>query len=304
MQLALFGLGRMGLQIARRLHKNNFGVLAWNRSNSPRQEFASFGGKTFATIEETVSALQDEPRIFWLMLPNDTVEEFLFNSTHGLARLFRPGDIVVDGGNSFYKDSMRRAKALQEQGVHFFDCGTSGGVWGQQRGFALMVGGPQEHWPHLEPIIKALSSGSNYGLVGHNGAGHFVKMIHNGIEYGMMEAIAEGYSILQASSFNLDLAQVTKIYQQGSVVTSWLIDLMADIFAKEDIAGTKGLVVGTGEGEWTVKTAQELGLDARVIADALQVRTESAQTENQDLFRNKILALLRKQFGGHAVEKK
>jgi 6-phosphogluconate dehydrogenase len=301
-QLAVFGLGRMGLQIARRLHNNGFEVLAWNRGAGPRQEFAAAGGKVFATEEDTVKAMTGEPRIFWVMLPNEIMDEFILNEATGLARFLKPGDIVVDGSNSFYKDSMRRAEILRAKGIHFFDCGTSGGVWGERRGFALMAGGPKEQWPQIEPIVKALSSGSNYGLVGPNGAGIFTKMVHNGIEYGMMEAIAEGYAVLEASPFKLDLGQVTKIYQEGSVITSWLIDLMANIFAGEGVAGTKGLVAATGEGEWTVKTAHELGVDVRVIEDALKVRSESQDPKNQDLFRNKILALLRKQFGGHAIQ--
>jgi 6-phosphogluconate dehydrogenase len=293
----------MGMQIARRLQKNNFEVLAWNRSEGARQEFAAGGGQAFETVGQAAAALTGQPRIFWVMLPQDSTDDFLFDESSGLARLLETGDIVIDGSNSFYKDSIKRAQRLGEQGVHFFDCGTSGGVWGEQRGFALMAGGPKEQWPHIEPIIQTLSSGDNYGLVGPHGAGIFTKMVHNGIEYGMMEAIAEGYSVLEASPFKLDLGRVTKIYQQGSVVTSWLIDLMADIFAREDISGTKGLVVGTGEGQWTVDTAKELGVDVRVIEAALQVRAESQQPENQQLFRNKLLALLRKQFGGHAVEK-
>ncbi len=321
MQIAIFGLGRMGMQIAKRLHKNDFEVLAWNRSEAPREEFEKFitdqstsplipplarggeggvGSKIFANITDTVLALTGQPRIFWLMLPHNIIDDFL----NDLGPHFKEGDIVIDGGNSFYKDSIRRAEQLSKKGIHYFDCGTSGGVWGEENGFALMVGGPVDQWRHIEPIMKTLSGGDNYGLVGKNGAGHFVKMVHNGVEYGMMEAIAEGYSVLEASPFKLDLAQVTKIYQQGSVVRSWLVDLMADIFAKENISATNGIVKATGEGEWTVKTAEELGLDVRVIRDALEVRRESEIPENQNLFRNKILALLRKQFGGHGIEKK
>ncbi|MCC7356729.1 MAG: decarboxylating 6-phosphogluconate dehydrogenase [Candidatus Doudnabacteria bacterium] len=303
MQLALFGLGKMGMQIAKRLHKNGFEVLAWNRSPEPRQAFVEFGGKAFETEKEVIDALTDSPRVFWIMLPNDVVEEFIF-ADHGLQQYLREGDIVIDGGNSFYKDSVRRANTLREKGIHYFDSGTSGGVWGEKNGFALMVGGPANIWPTVEPIFKTLSSGSNYGLVGDSGAGHFVKMVHNGIEYGMMEAIAEGYSVMHASPFKVDLPQVTKIYQEGSVVRSWLIDLMANIFANEDIENTTGLVRATGEGEWTINAGKELGVDVRVIEASLQVRRESEQPENQDQFRNKILALLRKQFGGHAVNKK
>ncbi|HVY68044.1 MAG TPA: decarboxylating 6-phosphogluconate dehydrogenase [Patescibacteria group bacterium] len=301
MQIAIFGLGRMGGQIARRLHKNGFTVLAWNRSEGPRQEVAAAGVQAFAAIPELVGKMDQEPRVFWLMLPQAIVDEFLNGQ---LGPHLRAGDIVVDGGNSFYKDSMRRAAELEKKGVHFFDCGTSGGVWGEENGFALMVGGPKEQWPQVEKIFQVLSSGHNYGLVGKNGAGHFVKMVHNGIEYGMMEAIAEGYGVMQASEFGLDLGQVTGIYQEGSVVRSWLIDLTRNIFEQEDVAGTSGVIAATGEGEWTVNAGKELGVDVRVIEDALQVRRESEQPENRNKFSNKIVALLRKQFGGHGVQSK
>ena len=166
-----------------------------------------------------------------------------------------------------------------------------------------MVGGPKEQWGIIEPAMKALSSGENYGLVGPSGAGHFVKMVHNGIEYGMMEAIAEGYAVMQVSPFGLNLAQVSKIYQKGSVISSWLIDLTRNIFEKEDVGGTSGLIASTGEGEWTVNAGKELGVDVRVIEDALKVRKESADAKNQQKFSNKIVALLRKQFGGHGITK-
>jgi 6-phosphogluconate dehydrogenase len=301
MQIAIFGLGKMGSQIARRLQKQQFEVLAWNRSVEPREEVAKAGVKAFAEIDRLIEKLTDQPRIFWLMLPHKIVDDFLQNQ---LGPHLKAGDIVIDGGNSFYKDSIRRANELGAKGAVFYDCGTSGGVWGEKNGFALMVGGPKEQWPLIEPVMKALSSGQNYGLVGRNGAGHFVKMVHNGIEYGMMESVAEGYGILEASDFNLDLAQVTKIYQEGSVVRSWLIDLARNIFENEDVEGTSGVIEATGEGEWTVNAAKELGVDARVISDALEVRRESSDPKNQTKFSNKIVALLRKQFGGHGVQKK
>lgn len=289
------------MQIARRLQKSGVEVLAWNRSEEPRLEAAQSGIKTFSDIGELSQTLKGQPRIFWLMLPQNIVDEFLRDH---LGKYLKPSDIVIDGGNSFYKDSIRRAEELGKKGVHFFDCGTSGGVWGEENGFALMVGGPKEQWPAVEPIFKILSSGENYGLVGKNGAGHFVKMVHNGIEYGMMEAIAEGYGVLKASNFNLDLAQVTKIYQEGSVIRSWLIDLARNIFEREDIESTSGIIDATGEGEWTINAAKELGVDARVIEDAFKVRQESRSEKNQQKFSNKIVALLRRQFGGHDIVKK
>ena len=288
------------MQIAKRLHKNNFSVLAWNRGEEARQEFEAFGGKSFAEIPQLVGEMKEPQRIFWLMLPHEIVEDFLQNQ---LAQHIKAGDIVIDGGNSFYKESVRRGKDFAAKGIYFFDVGTSGGVWGFENGFALMAGGPKEQWPVIEPIIKTLSSGENYGLVGSNGAGHFVKMVHNGIEYGMMEAIGEGYAVLEASELKPDLKQVTKIYQQGTVVRSWLIDLVADIFEKEDVAGTKGEIGSNGEGEWTVNTGKELGVDVRVLEGSVNVRKESVDPKNHQKYSNKIVALLRKQFGGHAIKK-
>lgn len=298
MQIAIFGLGRMGMQIAKRLHVNKFEVCAWNRSLEPRTEFTDFGGRSFETVEAAVNAVTQVQRIFWVMLPNDTVESFIFEQ---LMPYLRAGDIIIDGGNSFYKDSVRRAGLLAEKNIIYYDCGTSGGVWGLERGFAIMVGGPRENWVTVEPIFKTLSSGDNYALLGKNGAGHFVKMVHNGIEYGMMEAIAEGYAVMEASEFNLNFKDVTRVYQKGSVISSWLIDLTKNIFENENIEATSGKIDSTGEGEWTINTAKELGVDVRVIEDSFKVRQESKEPENQNKFSNKIVALLRKQFGGHKV---
>jgi len=292
----------MGIQIAKRLHKNGFKVFGWNRSAGPVDELKKFGGWGSSDLTETVGQFTGQ-RIFWVMLPHEITHEFIFGEG-GIASFLKPGDIVIDGGNTFFKESMENAKKLNEKGIIFYDCGTSGGIWGFDNGFALMVGGPKEKWPTVEPIIKALSAGENYGLVGPNGAGHFVKMVHNGIEYGMMEAIGEGYGILEASELKPDLKQVTKIYQQGTVVRSWLIDLVADIYDKEDIAGTKGEIGSNGEGEWTVKIGKELGVEVRVLEDSVNVRKESMDPKNQQQYSNKIVALLRKQFGGHAIAKK
>ena len=288
------------MQIAKRLQKNGFEVLAWNRSEEPRKEAEGFGIKTFAETPALIAEMKQQPRVFWLMLPHDIVHEFIFGDA-GLKNHLKEGDIVIDGGNSHYKDSIKNALQLKAHGVHFFDCGTSGGIWGFDNGFALMVGGPKEQWPVIEPIIKTLSAGENYGLVGENGAGHFVKMVHNGIEYGMMEAIGEGYAVMEASHFNLDLKQVTKIYQEGTVIRSWLIDLTKNIFEHEHLDLTKGEIAASGEGLWTVEAARELGIDVRVIEDSLKVREESHKPENQNKFSNKIVALLRKQFGGHGI---
>ncbi|MDO8510178.1 MAG: decarboxylating 6-phosphogluconate dehydrogenase [bacterium] len=301
--LALFGLGRMGGQIARRLHNHKYRIYAWNRSELPVIEFKKFGGFSSQEIGEVVGKLRGDSRIFWLMLPHRLVDEFIAGKDH-LGPHLRTGDIVIDGGNSFYKDSIRRAAELGKRGIAFYDCGTSGGVFGEENGFSLMVGGPKEEWPRIEPLMKTLSQGDNYALLGKNGAGHFAKMVHNGIEYGMMEAIAEGYAVLEASGFDFDLLGVTTVYQKGSVIRSWLIDLCKNIFEYEDLETISGRIDSTGEGEWTVAVAEELGVDVRVIKDALLVRKESGDKINQQKFSNKIVALMRKQFGGHAVHHK
>ncbi|MBU6370944.1 MAG: decarboxylating 6-phosphogluconate dehydrogenase [Patescibacteria group bacterium] len=298
--MTVFGLGRMGGQIVRRLYANGFSVAGWNRSQAHVDEVKKSGAFATTDLAGAVAFLSDSPRIFWIMLPHEIVDDFLFGAEH-LGKFLKTGDIVIDGGNSFYKDSMARAEKLANIGVHFFDCGTSGGVWGEANGFALMVGGEKKIWPAIESVIRALSSGDNYAYLGKAGAGHFTKMVHNGIEYGMMEAIAEGYGILHASDFGLDLSDVTRVYRKGSVVRSWLVDLCSDIFKEDDIANTKGLIDSTGEGEWTAKTAKELGVDARVIADAVAVRAESKEKKNQEKFSNRLVALMRKHFGGHAI---
>jgi 6-phosphogluconate dehydrogenase len=297
--ITIFGLGRMGGQIARRLYKKGFTVYAWNRSEEPVKELKK--KKIWATqsVEEAVKK-SGKNRVFWIMLPHAIVDGFI-SPTGELGKFLKKGDVVIDGGNSFYKDTIRRARAMEEKGVFYFDCGTSGGVWGEKEGFALMVGGPKKKWKAIEPFMKALSAGDNYAYLGKSGAGHFTKMVHNGIEYGMMEAIGEGYAVMKASDFNLNLRDVTRVYQKGSVVRSWLIDLVRNIFEDEDVEGTSGKIDATGEGEWTVLAGKELGVDVRVIEDSLAVRRESADPKNQDKFSNKIVALLRKQFGGHKI---
>jgi 6-phosphogluconate dehydrogenase len=300
-QLTIFGLGRMGAQIARRLHKKGFKVLAWNRSPEPVKEIKKAGIFGTSDLAEVIEKSKNSnPRIFWVMLPHAIVDDFIFGQEH-LGQYLRKGDIVIDGGNSFYKESVRRAELLKKKGIYFFDSGTSGGVWGEKNGFALMIGGAKEKWKIVEPIFKALSAGDNYAYLGKAGAGHFTKMVHNGIEYGMMEAIGEGYAVLDASPFKLNLKDVTRVYQQGSVVRSWLIDLCRNIFEQEDVKNTSGKIDANGEGEWTVNTGKELGIDVRVIEDSVNVRRESIDPEKQKKYSNKIVALLRKQFGGHAI---
>jgi len=300
--VTIFGLGKMGAQIARRLHKNKFKVITWNRGEDKIKEIKK--NKIFGTtsLEEVMVKSRAEKSIYWIMIPHDTVDEFIFGES-GIGKYLKKGDIVIDGGNSFYKETIARSDKLLKKGIYYFDSGTSGGVWGEKNGFALMVGGPKQKWNMVEPIFKTLSSGDNYAYLGKSGSGHFTKMVHNGIEYGMMEAIGEGYAVLDASPFKLNLKDVTRVYQTGSVVRSWLIDLCRNIFETENIKKTNGFINATGEGEWTVKTAKEFGVDVRVIEDSLKVRNESKDPKNHNKFSNKIVSLLRKQFGGHAVTK-
>ena len=302
--ITIFGLGRMGSQIAIRLHKKKFKVFGWNKTTDLLGRVRRAGIFVSTEIKQLITSyLPVKNRIFWVMIPQNAVDDFILGE-EGLGGFLKKGDIVIDGGNSFYKDSIRRAKILKEKGVSFFDCGTSGGVWGENKGFSLMVGGPKSKWPIIKPFIKALSGGDNYAYLGDSGAGHFAKMVHNGIEYGMMEAIGEGYAVLEASPYKFNLADVTKVYQKGSVIRSWLIDLCRDIFENENVEKTLGKIDATGEGEWTIKVAKELGVDVRVISDSLEVRKESNNPKNQNKFSNKIVALLRKKFGGHKIFKK
>lgn len=303
--IGVLGLGKMGMQIARRLQTKGFKVVGWNRSEGPREAFKKTGGEVAAESGELVKKLAS-PRILWFMLPaGDLLDEMLLDQT-GLASSLAKGDIVIDGGNSFYEDTIRRGKQLAKLGIHFFDCGTSGGIWGEKNGFSLMVGGPAPVWPVVKPIFAALAAGNgkNYGLVGKNGAGHFVKMVHNGIEYGMMEAIGEGLAVLNASEFELNLPQIAQIWSKGAVISSWLMELAKNALEEEKLEQVVGYIHHTGEGEWTIKTAKKLGIDIRVIEDAFKIRQESTDPKNQQKFSNKLVALLRKQFGGHEVKYK
>ena len=303
MTIGIIGLGKMGMQIARRLHRKGHKVIAWNRSVAPRKKYQRFGGKTAESVPALVARLP-QSRIVWTMLPAGAATESVMFGEAGLYSLLRRGDIIIDGANENYKTTIRRAKRFSRKGIVMFDAGTSGGIHGEKNGFSIMVGGPRRVWPKIKPVIRDLAADDSYGLVGEVGSGNFVKMVHNGIEYGMMEAIAEGFALIHKWNPKINLAQVAKIWRKGSVVSSWLIDLTRDIFEREDLAKVVGLVKHTGEGAWTVETAKKLGVDVRVIEAALRVRKESEKKKNQKLLRNKILALLRNRFGGHEVIRK
>ncbi len=298
MELGFYGLGRMGGNMVTRLVQGGHHVIASNRSRGPVDLAAQHGATPAYSLEELVGKLQDAQRAVWIMVPSgDVVDETIAH----LTTLLKPGDIIIDGGNSYYKDTVRRAKDLTAKGLHYMDCGTSGGVWGLQVGYSLMIGGEQEIFAHLEPVFKTLAPEDGYGYMGASGAGHLVKMVHNGIEYGMMQAYGEGFEILKASSYGLDLQDITRVWLHGSVVRSWLLELAALAFQEEgsDLANIRGYVEDSGEGRWTVAEAIEHNIPAPVITLSLLERFHSRQPES---FSAKVLAALRNQFGGHAVK--
>ena len=300
MEIAMIGLGKMGGNMAQRLLKGGHRVVGVDRSPEITRQLAAEHGLVAAfSAAEAVAALS-APRGVWVMVPSGEVTEAVVNE---LASLLAPGDTIIDGGNTFYKDDIRRAGALEPKGIHYVDAGTSGGVWGLAEGYSLMVGGNEQVIERLRPIFEALAPAQDkgWGRVGPVGAGHFVKMVHNGIEYGLMEAYAEGFEIMHAKQeFGLDLEQISQIWRYGSVVRSWLLDLTADALAKDqDLGHIQGWVADSGEGRWTVAEAIDLDVPAPVITLALQQRFISRQEES---YAAKLLAAMRNEFGGHAIK--
>jgi 6-phosphogluconate dehydrogenase len=297
MELALYGLGRMGGNMVIRLQQGGHRVIAGNRSRGPVDEAIKHGVVPAYTIEEMVRELQASPKIVWLMVPAGQVTD---DTLHHVMSLLQPGDIIIDGGNSKFSDTKRRAGEVSAAGMHYLDCGTSGGIWGLEVGYSLMIGGEREIFEHCEPIFKTLAPENGYGYMGPSGAGHFVKMVHNGIEYGMLQAYGEGFEIIEKSEFHPDLREVTRVWQNGSVVRSWLLDLAARAFAEDpELKDISGYVEDSGEGRWTVEAAIAEDVPAPVITLSLLQRFVSRQ---QDSFSAKVIAALRNQFGGHAVK--
>ena len=297
MKLAMIGLGRMGMNMAKRLLKGGHQVIAYNRTPEKTKQLVKDGAIGAYSLKEVVEELQ-LPRIAWIMLPAGQAVDDHINQ---LKDLLEPGDIVVDGGNTYYKDDIRRAKLLEEKGIRFMDAGVSGGIWGLQIGYCLMIGGEQDTFKQLEPIFKALAPEEGYLYCGATGAGHFVKMVHNGIEYGMMQAYGEGFEILEASEYaeSLNYADVAHLWNQGSVVRSWLLELAEEAFRKDEkLSDIKGYVEDSGEGRWTIQQALETGVPAQVITLSLLRRFRSRQ---EDPFTDRVVAALRREFGGHAV---
>jgi 6-phosphogluconate dehydrogenase len=298
MELGMIGLGRMGANMVQRLLGGGHRVVAYDRNPDATKAVEAMGALPASSLDELVGKLS-QPRAVWIMVPagepvTQTIEALLPHLSHD--------DIIIDGGNSYYKDSVRRAKEVSEKGIHFLDAGTSGGIWGLKVGYCLMVGGEDEAFRRVEPAFRTLAPEDGYAHVGPSGAGHFSKMVHNGIEYAMMEAYAEGFEVLRASSFDFDLRQLARLWNRGSVVRSWLLELAEDAFEKDpDLSGLQGYVDDSGEGRWTVFEAIDEDVPAPAIALSLMTRFRSRQ---EDSFGAKVLAALRNEFGGHAVRRK
>jgi len=297
MKLAMVGLGRMGMNMAKRLLKGGHQVVAYNRSPEKTKQLVKDGAMGAYSLVEVAEKLSS-PRIVWMMLPagqavDDHINEF--------KDLLAPGDIVIDGGNTYYKDDILRANLLDEKGIRFMDVGVSGGIWGLKIGYCLMIGGEKETFKQLEPIFKTLAPQEGYLYCGATGAGHFVKMVHNGIEYGMMQAYGEGFEILEASAYaeSFNYSEIAHLWNQGSVVRSWLLELAEEAFRNDaKLSDIKGYVEDSGEGRWTIQQALDTGVPAQVITLSLLRRFRSRQ---DDPFSDRVLAALRREFGGHAV---
>ena len=324
MQIGIIGLGRMGANIARRLMQGGHQPVVYDIDAARRTDLGTEGASPADTLEAMVAALTT-PRALWVMLPAGKITE---GTIAHLGSILAEGDIVIDGGNTYYKDDVRRAAELQKSGIHYVDVGTSGGVWGLNRGYCMMIGGPKDVVDHLDPIFKTLAPGLGdiprtpdrdghdpraelgYIHAGPAGAGHFVKMVHNGIEYGMMQAYGEGFNVLQGKNadllppgerYDLNLADVAEVWRRGSVISSWLLDLGAEALARDPtLEGFSGYVEDSGEGRWTVEAAIEEAVPAEVLTAALYTRFRSRQAHN---FAEKMLSAMRFGFGGH-VEKK
>ena len=321
MQIGVIGLGRMGGNIARRLMKAGHKCVVFDANAKPRDALAKEGATAAASLEAVVKGLGEKPRAIWVMLPAGQVTD---ETVDRLGRLLEPDDIIIDGGNSYYKDDIRRAKQLAQKRVRYVDCGTSGGVWGIERGYCMMIGGPKEAVQHLDPIFAALAPGlgdirrtpgreqhrstaeRGYIHAGPSGAGHFVKMVHNGIEYGLMQAYAEGFDILRNKDsqdlpaderFVLNLPDIAEVWRRGSVISSWLLDLAAAALMKDpQLDDFSGYVQDSGEGRWTIEAAIEEAVPAEVLSSALYARFRSRQKHT---FGEKLLSAMRFGFGGH-----
>jgi len=298
MKLGYIGLGKMGKNMVKHLLKKDWDIVVYNRSEDPIKELEKEGAEGAYSLKELTEKLKS-PRLIWLMVPHQVVDEVLAE----LLPLLSFGDTVIDGGNSNYKQTLKRAKELKEKDINFMDVGTSGGPGGAAGGACLMIGGEKDLFEKYEKLFSDIAAPDAYGLMGRAGAGHFVKMVHNGIEYGMMQAIAEGFAIMKKSEFDLNLTKVVNIYNHKSVIESRLVAWLKDAFLEygEDLKEISGKVSHSGEGLWTVETAKELGIPAPIIEGSLKFREESQKNPS---YTGQVVSALRNQFGGHEVKNK
>jgi len=298
MKTGFIGLGRMGMNMVQRLRDGGHDIVAYARTSATVKKAEEKGAIGASSLEDVVAKLET-PRIIWLMVPAGKATE---ETISALSSLMESGDILIDGGNSMYKDSIRRAEELKKKNISFMDAGTSGGVWGLQIGYCMMIGGEKDIFKVVEPIFRTLAPENGYAHVGPNGAGHFVKMVHNGIEYAMLQSYAEGFEIMHAKDeFKLDLKNIATLWNHGSVIRSWLLELAENAFSSDpELDSIRGYVEDSGEGRWTVAEAIEADVPAPVITLSLMQRFRSRQ---DDSFSAKVIAALRKEFGGHAVKK-
>ena len=296
MKLGMVGLGRMGGNMTARLQRSGHEVVAFDPSPDAVSRATATGAQGASSLEDLVGKLA-APRVVWLMIPAGEITDSTISK---LAGFLSPEDVIVDGGNSYYKDSISRGEALAQHGIRFLDCGTSGGIWGLANGYCLMVGGDADAVAIVEPAFRALAPEDGFAHVGRSGAGHFTKMVHNGIEYGLLAAYGEGFEILNGSDFDLNLLEIAGIWRYGSVVRSWLLELLHDALEKDpSLKSIRGYVEDSGEGRWTIEAAMEENVPAPVTSIALFNRFASRQDES---FSAKVIASLRNEFGGHAVK--
>lgn len=298
MEVTIIGLGKMGLNIAKNMKRNGITVYGTDVSPEARQAAEKAGIPVFETVADAVAAQKNDQKVVWSMLPAGTITDDMITE---LSQMLKPEDIVIDGGNSRYTDSLRHHELLHDKGIYFFDAGTSGGMNGALNGANYMVGGDEEAWPVIEEVFAKTAAPDGYLFTGKPGSGHFLKMIHNGIEYGMMQAIGEGFDVLEHSDYDYDYAKVAKLWNNGSVVRSWLMELAQEAFEKDaDLHEIKGVMHSNGEGQWTVEEAFKLKTPVPVISLSVMMRDRSLEN---DTFSGKVVASLRNGFGGHAVEK-
>jgi len=296
MKVGLIGLGKMGLNMAKNLIDHKYEVVAFDLHTSAVEEIKKYGANGVSNLQDLIQGLE-QPRVLWLMIPHSVVDSVIAE----LTPMLNKGDILIDAGNSHYKESIRRYNELKEKGISFMDVGTSGGMEGARNGACYMIGGHPETWNIVEPIFRDTAVENGYFYAGQAGSGHFLKMVHNGIEYGMMAAIGEGFEVLEKSNYEFDYEKVARVWNHGSVIRSWLMELTENAFSKDaNLDGIKGVMHSSGEGKWTVETALDLQTATPVIAMSLLMRYRSLDT---DTFTGKVVSALRSEFGGHAVEK-